>query len=39
FSDYFIPGLPLALGYILSGVTAIIVFLLIFRLFNGRRQS
>ena len=39
FSYYFIPGLPLALGYILSGVTAIIVFLLIFRLFNGRRQS
>lgn len=39
FSDYTIPGLPVGIGYILCGVTAILVFLLLYRLLFERRNK
>lgn len=39
FSDYTIPGLPIGIGYILCGVTAILVFLLLYRLIFERRNK
>ncbi|BCA87034.1 cobalt transporter CbiM [Enterococcus saigonensis] len=39
FSDYTIPGLPISIGYILCGITAILVFLLLYRLLFERRNK
>lgn len=39
FTDYTIPGLPVGIGYILCGVTAILVFLLIYRVLFERRNK
>lgn len=38
-ADYAIPGLPSAVGYILSGVTALLIFLLIYRVLFERRNK
>lgn len=39
FSDYAIPGLPVTLGYVLSAATAVVLFLLVYRLLFERRKN